>query len=210
MTLIRRLFLTLALAPALLGSALGASAVVAADLPEVTAADRVMGRADAPVTVVEYASFTCSHCADWQTEVLPTFKARFIDTGRVRLVFRNLPTRPAEISMTAAGIAHCAAPDHFFAVAESFFKGQPALFAGGSTWFQDAIAVSGRSRPEIEACFRDPATNAALQAEVAGATAAGVEGTPTFFVNGRKTADHTLETLTAAIEAAAPSTASGR
>lgn len=73
-----------------------------AAVPAVTAADRVMGRADAPVTVIEYASFTCSHCAHWTNDVLPQFKARYIDTGKVRLVFRDMPTPPAQIAATAA------------------------------------------------------------------------------------------------------------
>ena len=78
-------------------------ATVAA-VPAVTAADRVLGRADAPVTVIEYASFTCSHCAAWTNEVLPDFKARYIDTGKVRLVFRDLPTQPVQAAATAAAI----------------------------------------------------------------------------------------------------------
>ena len=67
--------------------------------PAVTAADRFVGRADAPVTVVEYASFACSHCADWHLVVYPEFKRRFIDTGQVRLVFRNLPTAISTVGL---------------------------------------------------------------------------------------------------------------
>ncbi|HEX8469511.1 MAG TPA: thioredoxin domain-containing protein, partial [Brevundimonas sp.] len=88
MHLIQRLFLVLMLATSPLAVASVASA---AELPPVTANDRVLGRADAPVMVVEYASFTCSHCADWHKDVFPAFKARYIDTGKVRLVYRNLP-----------------------------------------------------------------------------------------------------------------------
>ena len=63
----------------------------------------------AKVTVVEYASFACNHCADWHRFVYPTFKTRFIDTGQVRLVFRNLPTLPEEMSLPGAALARCAA-----------------------------------------------------------------------------------------------------
>lgn len=193
----------LALSGAGAASAQAAGATAAAAPPPVTAEDRVLGRADAPVTVIEYASFVCDHCAAWHNEVFPQFKARFIDTGKVKLVFRNLPTEPADAAFAAAAVARCAAPERYFDVASSFFAGQSALFAGqGRKWFNDAVAVSGRTQAEIAACFDRPETQARLTADVAGATAAGARSTPTFFVNGRKAADQSLQTLTAAIEAA--------
>ena len=202
MILIRRLLLTLALALPLAGGA--ASIAMAADVPPVTAADRVIGRADAQVTVIEYASFTCPHCAHWFNDVLPVFKARFVDTGRVRLVFRNLPTAPADLATTAAGIVRCAPADRYMAVAGSLFRGQAAMMAGGQTWFSDAIAAGGLTNAQIETCFADPATNAGLQTEIRAAQAAGVQGTPSFFVNGKLQRDGSIEALTAAIEAATP------
>ncbi|HEY1073640.1 thioredoxin domain-containing protein [Brevundimonas sp.] len=173
-----------------------------APVPAVSAADRVLGRADAPVTVIEYASFTCSHCAAWTNEVLPTFKARYIDTGKVKLVFRDLPTQPTQVAATAAAIGRCAAPGKFFDVAHHFMAGQAAAFAAGNAmdWYMGAIAVSGRTQPQIETCLADPATQQSLQQDVETAIAAGVNGTPTFFVNGRRAMDHSLETLSAAID----------
>ena len=178
-----------------------ATTAVAA-VPAVTAADRVLGRADAPVTVIEYASFTCSHCADWTNEILPTFKARYIDTGKVKLVFRDMPTQPAQIAATAAAIGRCAAPGRFFDVAHHFMAGQSAAFASGNArqWYMGAIGVSGRTQAQVEACLADPATGQALQHDIEAAVAAGVDGTPTFFVNGRRTLDHSLESLSAAID----------
>lgn len=173
-----------------------------AAVPAVTAADRVLGRADAPVTVIEYASFTCTHCAHWTNEVLPDFKARYIDTGKVKLVFRDLPTQPVQVAATAAAIGRCAAPGKFFDVAHHLMAGQAAAFASGDArdWYMGAIAVSGRTQPQIEACVTDPATGEALQHDVQTAIAAGVNGTPTFFVNGARTTGHSLETLSAAID----------
>jgi len=178
------------------------TASTAAAVPSVTASDRVLGRVDAPVTVIEYASFTCSHCADWTNDVLPTFKSRYIDTGKVKLVFRDLPTQPAQVAATAAAIGRCAAPDRFFDVARYFMANQATAFASGSVrdWYMGAVGASGRTQPQIEACLADPATQEALQADVEGAVAAGVDGTPTFFVNGRRMADHSIETLSAAID----------
>ena len=173
-----------------------------APVPAVTAADRVIGRADAPVTVIEYASFTCTHCARWTNDVLPDFKARYIDTGKVKLVFRDLPTSSAQVAATAAAISRCAAPAHFPDVARSLMSGQAAAFASGDArqWYMDAIAVSGRTLPQIEACVTAPATGEALQNDVEAARAAGVNSTPTFFVNGHRVADHSIETLSAAID----------
>ncbi|MEN5168185.1 DsbA family protein [Brevundimonas pondensis] len=189
-------------APALAADAAAARLPATPSVPAVTAADRILGRADAPVTVIEYASFTCTHCAHWTNDVLPTFKARYIDTGKVRLVFRDMPTQPVQVAATAAAIGRCAAPGKFFDVAHHFMAGQAAAFASGDArqWYMDAVAVSGRTQPQIETCLADPATGQALQRDIEAAVAAGVEGTPTFFVNGRRTADHSLETLSAAID----------
>jgi protein-disulfide isomerase len=189
----------------LMAAPLTASAQSAAP-PAVTSADRILGRADAPVTVIEYASFVCSHCAHWHTDILPAFKARFIDTGQVRLVFRDLPTSPIQVGARAAGIGRCAAPSRFFDVASALMTGQAALIDGGpvADWYADAIAVSGKTQAQIDACLADPETLAGIRAEIAGATAAGVNGTPSFFVNGRRVTDGSLEGLSAAIQPLLP------
>ena len=156
--------------------------------------------------MIEYASFTCSHCGHWNNDVLPAFKARFIDTGKVKLVYRDLPTEPQQYSMSAALIGRCAAPARFFDVAKSLFAGQAALATGGGrAWFDNAIAASGRPRAEIEACFDEPAQQQALSTDIDAALAAGVNSTPTFFVNGRRfDGDPTVEALSLAINAATP------
>lgn len=200
MRLFRRLLLILTLAATPLAAI--ATPALAGDLPPVTAEDRVLGRADAPVTVVEYASFVCPHCAAWHKDVYPAFKARYVDTGKVKFVYRNLPTSPEDFAMTAAGVARCSRPDRFFAVVDSLFDGQPAFYAGSRTWLRDAVTIGGRTDDEMKACFEDPATKARIDAEIAGAVAAGVEGTPTFFVNGRRIADTSLASLAAAVDAA--------
>lgn len=173
----------------------------AAELPAVTASDRSIGRRDAPVTVVEYASFACNHCADWHNLVYPEFKRRFIDTGQVRLVFRNFPTPPQEMSLPAAALARCAAPDRFFDVVGVLMSGQSGVLYGADRgeWFGSAILVSGRTRAQMDACTVLPATRDAIQADVRGGVLAGVEGTPAFFVNGRRVMDRTLGGLSAAI-----------
>lgn len=201
----RRSLLILALA--LLAPAAASAPVIAQEpLAPVTAADRSIGRADAPVTVVEYASFACTHCADWHQLVYPVFKQRFIDTGRVRLVFRNLPTPPEEVSLPGAALARCAAPERFFDVASALMRGQAAVLNGGTRddWYAPAIAVSGRTRAQLDACATTPATRAAINRDIQTAEAAGATRTPTFFVNGRRVTDRSLGGLEVAIRAASP------
>ena len=201
------LILTLALlAPAVAASASGSdSARARQTLAPVTAADRSIGRADAPVTVIEYASFACHHCADWHQLVYPGFKARFIDTGKVRFVFRNLPTDPQEIALPGASLARCAVPERFFEVAAALMPGQSAVLRGGNRedWYGPAIAVSGRTQAQIEACATSPAVEAALARDMDSAEAADVHSTPAFFVNGRRVTDRSLGGLEVAIRAAA-------
>lgn len=208
MTARRRSLLILALAllaPAVAASVSGSdSAHARQTVAPATAADRSIGRTDAPVTVIEYASFACNHCADWHRFVYPAFKARFIDTGQVRLVFRNLPTLPEEMSLPGAALARCAAPERFFDVASALMLGQDAVFRGGARddWYAPAIAVSGRSRAELDACAATPATLAAISRDVDSAQAAGANTTPAFFVNGRRVTDRSLGGLEVAIRAA--------
>lgn len=201
------LVLTLALlAPAMATSGAASSPAVAREaLAPVTAADRSIGEADAPVTVVEYASFACPHCANWHRFVFPGFRARFIDTGQVRFVFRNLPTPPEEIALPGAALARCAAPDRFFDVASALMLGQDAVLHGGDRedWYAPAVAVSGRTRAQLDACATTPATLAAIDRDVDSAAAAGATTTPAFFVNGRRVTDRSLGGLEVAIRAAA-------
>jgi protein-disulfide isomerase len=205
----RRSLLILALAllaPAVVASASGMDTAVARQtVAPPTAADRSIGRADAPVTVIEYASFSCSHCSDWHRFVYPAFKTRFIDTGQVRLVFRNLPTQPEDMSLPGAALARCAAPERFFEVVSALMLGQDLVFRGGTreAWYAPAVAVSGRTRAQLDACAATPATLAAINRDVESAQAAGATSTPAFFVNGRRVTDRSLGGLEVAIRAAA-------
>src|SRR5690606_7904485 len=96
-----------------LASALVGSGAWAAD------GDMAIGPAKAKVTVIEYASVTCSHCADWSTNVFPAFKQKFVDTGRVRFVLRELPTQPPELATAGFLVARCAGPAKYFTVVDA-------------------------------------------------------------------------------------------
>jgi protein-disulfide isomerase len=162
--------------------------------PRMTAPEYQMGDPKAKVTVVEYASDTCPHCAKFAAEVFPAFKKKYVDTGKALYIFREFPTAPAELSAAGFVMARCAGQDKYFDVVNALFKAQTTaktgldfLMAGGK--------VGGLSEDQVKACLEDPAGLADLNARVQ--TAVNVEkvnGTPTFIVNG-KTLDEGEKTM---------------
>ena len=94
-------WLSRVLLPAIVAIAAPALAL-AQTVEPVREGDRTLGSAAAPVTLTVYLSTTCSHCADWHTNDFPAFKARWVDTGKVRVAFRDLPTQPTLVSIAGA------------------------------------------------------------------------------------------------------------
>lgn len=171
-------------------------------VPASMPSDRVLGRADAPITIIEYASFTCSHCANFSNQVLPELKSRYIDTGKAKLIFRDLPTAPVQVSASLAAMARCAAPGRFFAVTDYLMAGQEAAFRSSDIngWMRGAIPVSQRTEQELLQCMQDPALRETMNADIQAAQDAGVTGTPTLYVNGQRVAVPSLEGMIEAIE----------
>jgi protein-disulfide isomerase len=188
MPILRRLALMLMLALPLGLAGTATAQRGDAQPPRVSSADYVMGSPDAPVTVIEYGSFACPHCAEWEIGVFAAFKERFIDTGQVRFVFRDLPTEPVAEAIRSASIARCAAPGRYFDVVHTLFlwQGTARNIGPVSEWYGRAAAASGRSPEEITACISNPAVEAAIWRTAEGGKAAGAAKTPTFFVNGRR------------------------
>lgn len=196
--------LALTLSALTLSALAAAPALAQAPVPRVTAADHVIGDPNAPVTVIEYGSLACPYCAEWQMGSWYDFKARFVDTGQVRFVFREILTDPSDMAATAAAVARCSAPERYFDVIHVLFRWQSTArnFGPVSEWYDRGIAASGRSPEQVRACVNDPATLRAIEAIQAGGVAAGVRKTPTFFVNGVMAPDHSLNGLSAAIATA--------
>ncbi|WP_292128879.1 DsbA family protein [Brevundimonas sp.] len=156
----------------------------------------------AKVTVVEYASVTCSHCAAWQEEVWPGFKARYVDTNKVRYVFREFPTAPQAVAVAGFLIARCAGERQYFQVIDQVMASQEEWRAGTppSQSLQRIATSAGLNDQQFRACVSDRDAIAAMDERIKAGLDAGVTGTPTFFVNGVKIADSSLAALSAAID----------
>jgi protein-disulfide isomerase len=163
----------------------------------VSADDMVLGASDAPVTMIEYASTTCPHCAAFHEEVWDQLKETYIDTGRVRFVFREYPTAPAPVAVAGFQLARCggATPEQYFTRVGELFRQQRAIFASGS---MDGVrrklieigAAAGLSEQQVLECIGDEAGAERIRDTVeAGNREFAITGTPTFIINGRKVED---------------------
>jgi protein-disulfide isomerase len=170
--------------------------------------DMSMGNPQAKVLVAEYASVACPHCAAFNNDIFPAFKAKYIDTGKVHYVFHEmLVGGQAEQALAAAGflLARCAGKDKYFAVNDEIFHAQSAIFAsqdlrGGLLRIAQSL---GMTEPQFNTCVGDQAALKALDARVEKAAKDGVNSTPTFIINGEKlVGEQTLAELDKAIAAA--------
>ena len=171
--------------------------------------DMAMGNPRAPVTVVEYASTGCPHCARWSNEVFPAFKAQFVDTGQVRFVLRECITGDPDLAASGFMLARCAGPAKYFTVVENVFTHQDDIRQpgdAGAAVLKDIAISAGLSEAAYQACLSDKDGFAAVQARSdRHANVDKVDSTPTFEINGKRMEGFaTLDALTAAIAVAAP------
>jgi protein-disulfide isomerase len=150
--------------------------------------DMALGSATAPVTIIEYSSLTCPHCAAFAENVFPMLQSKYIDTGKVRFVSREFPldVKAAAGSM----LARCAAKGDaakFFDVTMMLFRRQQDLMDHTTATLTDIGAKFDMKQPDVEGCVKDDAALDKLQADQNFAYGTlKVEATPTFFINGEK------------------------
>lgn len=148
--------------------------------------ERALGSANAPITVIEYASLTCPHCAHFQKEVFPRVKKELIDTGKIRFIVREFPI--GHTSGAAAIINRCAPQDKYFSLFNAFLLRQPEWVSQEVR--PDAIysvaKSSGMSRETFDKCLTNQTIIDGLTEVKQRGRKFGVVGTPTFFANGRK------------------------
>jgi protein-disulfide isomerase len=163
--------------------------------------DVMIGSDKAPVTIIEYASMTCPHCAHFEETTLPELKKRYIDTGKVRYVMREFPLD----ALAAAGfmLARCAGPDKYETVIETLFAKQPDWVVQQPIEPLKAIAKQfGFTEDSFNACLANQKVLDNIQAVRDHAVnKLGVNSTPTFFINGKRfVGDLTIDALAKEID----------
>jgi protein-disulfide isomerase len=169
--------------------------------------DMALGSPQARVTVIEYASVGCPHCAVWNNTVFPDFKAKYVDTGRVRFVVREMLTGVPAIATAGFMLARCAGPAKYFQVVDAIYHRQADMFQTGAAAgliLEDVAKSAGLDEAAFQACIDDQkgldALNARVQRHVNDDK---VDSTPVFFVNGQRyDGEQTVAQLATAIHAA--------
>lgn len=175
-----------------------------ADAPAAEVIEMTMGSEDAAVTLIEYASFTCPHCQRFHTDVMPQLKANYIDTGKVKFVFREVYFD--KYGMWASMIARCAGPDRYFGVSGLIFDNLSTWARAGNDLavvneLSKLGAMAGLESEEIQACLQDGDKLAALVGWYRdNATRDQVNSTPTLFINGVKHANMSYAELSALLD----------
>lgn len=149
------------------------------------AEEHVLGSPDAPVTIIEYASMSCPHCAAFHTEGLPWLKENYIDTGKVRLVFRDFPHN--EMALLGAVVAHCAGPDRYFAFVDTIFKNQKKWAFGDDPvgTLAKLARARGMGKETFDACLADEAIQEKiLQTRLDAHETYKISSIPSFIING--------------------------
>ena len=145
--------------------------------------DHVLGKPDAPNVLIDYASFTCPHCATFNAAVMPVLKRDWIDTGKLRLVHRHFPSDA--IATRASLLAECAGPDRFFAAVDTIFRTQVQWMTAPDPGAElmTVLAGLGVGEAEAQACLANDRLLDKVIADVQSGQALGVNSTPTLFIN---------------------------
>ncbi len=150
--------------------------------------DIAMGPADAKVTVVEYASLTCPHCAAFETKVFPEFKTKYIDSGKIRYIFRGFALNP--LDQAAQILVQCLDLDKRQSMIEAFYEKQADwAFSNGNPVPKlfDIAKQAGFTQESFDKCLKDQALLDKLTAEQKRASETfGINSTPTFFINSKR------------------------
>jgi protein-disulfide isomerase len=148
--------------------------------------EHALGDANAPVTIIEYASLTCPHCGQFHAEVLPALKERYIATGKVRLIYRDFPLD--EHALNAATLAHCAGGDRYFGFLDVFFQKQQSWASAAEpvAALKQLGKLGGLTDEEMDACLVDKTlVDGILQTRLDGQEEHDIQSTPSFVIDGQ-------------------------
>jgi protein-disulfide isomerase len=171
--------------PAPIGSAQAQTVSAAELMMPGPVPDRVLGAPDAPVTIVEYASFTCPHCATFATTTYPELKKRYIDTGKVRFIFRDFPLD--QLAAAGSMLTQCTTGEKYFDLVEVLFQQQSRWVVNQPLAPLRAIAKqAGFTEKSFDECLSNQKMLSDLeQSRERASKQFGVNSTPTFFINGK-------------------------
>ncbi|MGC2050539.1 MAG: DsbA family protein [Methylovirgula sp.] len=149
--------------------------------------DIAQGKADAPITMIEYASMTCTHCAAFHATTYPTLISKYVDTGKVRFILREFPLDP--LATAAFMLARCSGPEKRNAVVDLLFDQQKnwAFTDKPLEALANLLKQTGMTQATFETCINDQSLYEKVDQERDNAAQKfGIDATPTFFINGRK------------------------
>ncbi len=171
--------------------------------------DMILGKADAPLTVIEYASFTCPHCARFHATVWDKFKTNYIDSGKVKFVYREVYFD--KFGLWGAMVARCGGPEKYFGISDILYDSQKDWLASGEpVGIADALRkigiTAGMTGEQVDACLKDNAkAQAMVTAYQTNATNDKIEGTPTFIIAGEShSGEMSYEEFAALLDAKLP------
>ncbi|WP_282027812.1 DsbA family protein [Ruegeria faecimaris] len=176
-----------------------------ADLDTSTIIEMVQGSADAPVEIIEYASYTCPHCASFHQGPLKKIKKDYIDTGKVKFTYREVYFD--KYGLWASMVARCGGPEKFFGISDLIYKDQAEWTrAGGPAEIVDELRKIGRlagiSNDQLDACLQDGNRAQTLVAWYQeNAERDDIRATPSFIVNGKKVDNQSYEEFKKLIDA---------
>lgn len=164
--------------------------------------DMVLGKQEAPSVIVEYASMTCPHCAQFHTLVLPELQTKYIDTGQAKLILREFPLDG--LAVAAFMLARCAGPDRYYPMVGALFETQKTWAMQGPEGKEKLLLIAkqaGFSKEKFDQCIGDKEMfNKIVEVRAIGNEKFGVDSTPSFFVNGKRlTGEHTLKDFETAL-----------
>ena len=166
----------------------------------------ILGNPKARVRMDEYASLSCPHCAQFNKEVFPAFKAKYIDTGKVAYVLHEFITPPEQVAVAGFMLARCAAPSKYYAGVDDLFHRQAKIYETHDLKgpIVEAGKAVGMNEDAVAACLQNQKALDALTARVQAGVDAGISSTPTFLFNGVKVkeGEMNLQELDAAYAAA--------
>lgn len=159
---------------------------------DIALTDMTIGSEDAPVTVVEYASWTCPACLQFHNDVMPMLRTDYVDQGHVKFVFREFPTPPANVSVAGFALARCAGENQYYSVIDDLFAAQTSILnlartggdiEGALRTLASSYGIEGQG---FNDCLNNEDVTYAISESVMKGDSQGVNFTPTVFVNGAK------------------------